>query len=238
MGPILEEAKRAFGQESEARDLGALVDRHLAAGDICWLEVGAGDGKNLDRLVNGLSTSRRIKAVAVEPVSDTMLQIPGVTWVKSRVEDFKPAKEFDWINVRQSAYYFADIFGEVHRLVGWLSRSGGISITHWTGQCALYQLHRHICERTGNPPCPTFEDIRKGIEQGAIQVLEAQSFHCPLDLAVLAAHDTVALAVYYLALRGRPDPHLTDRDRISHTLSVFERIPQATRANGILIGRR
>lgn len=233
---LLLDAKPAFGQESEAVELARLVDASLQQRRVRWLEVGAGNGSNLQFLLNRLAPGREIAATAVEPTTAPLQSLPVTYWERKRIEDYQPTHAFDWINIRHASYYFENGPAQLLRLASWLSPSGGISITHWSSRCFLYHLHVRILAQSRTNPCFTFEDLSTYIEErSSLDVSRKKVFDTQLDRQLLQTNDATALAVYHLARRGRADALRTDEERVIFLRSTLHQVA-TSRANGILIG--
>lgn len=157
-------ARPAFGGSTEAKELVSVTNRRLREGHIDWLEVGAGDGRNLRYLMSELSARRTFRVVALEPAA-TEVMIDDATWLNLRVEEYHPGIKFDWINVRHSAYYMDDPVAELGRLTTLLHFGGSVALTHWSRDCVLHRLHVAICGDQGGARVSGIEDIAQQLSE-------------------------------------------------------------------------
>lgn len=228
-------ARPAFGGSTEAHELASITHRRLRSGDIDWLEVGAGDGRNLRYLMSELSAGRTFRVVALEPAAPAG-RIDGATWLKLRVEDYRPDRQFDWMNVRHSAYYMDDPVAEIGRLSSSLRPNGSIALTHWSRDCVLHRLHVAICGEHVDRPTLGIEDITQQLMSvDRLAVSDIERIGTVLDVAHVAEDDEVASALYELARRGCAplDPIANRAERVRDMLSAMP--DPARRLNGVTV---
>lgn len=231
-------ARPAFGGSTEAAELASITNRSLREGDIDWLEVGAGDGRNLRYLMSELSAGRKFRVVALEPAAPAG-RIDGATWLNLRVEDYHPVSKFDWMNVRHSAYYMDDPVAEMGRMSSWLRHDGSIVLTHWSRDCVLHRLHTAICGDQVDGPTSGIEDIAQRLKMvGGLNVSEVVGMETALNIAHVAKDDEVASALYELARRGREPLDLV-ANRAERLRDILGAMPDpARRLNGLTMIRR
>jgi SAM-dependent methyltransferase len=236
----LHRTRSAFGLGSEAEQLANEIDRLLPSGDICWLEVGAGDGRNLAWLLTRLRADRRFAVTALEPASDRprLRMEADLEWLRLPVEQYKPVQPLDWINVRHSAYYLRRPIEEIARLGRALAPTGGMSITHWSESCVLFALHRKICGREGTVPRPSFEDLAVQLAgRPELEIISATTFATEFIRTKVHTEAGVAAALYDLVRRDQPSTIRSDR-RAAFIQAAVEDVPASCcRVNGVLVIR-
>jgi SAM-dependent methyltransferase len=230
----LSTSRRAFGGTSEAVEVAELTDAALRKGEVSWLEVGAGDGENLQFQLNFLGLGRTINVVAVEPAAVEPLARQNVDWIRARIEDYATHRKFDWINVRHSAYYFSDPLPELKRLMGMLTTGGALALTHWSRDCVLYRIHQTV-SGDGAIACAGIEDFVAHLTGNPDLVVSAPVFYnSRLDVGCLLRDRSLRDALLDLALRGRSP--LGGEDDV--LLSLLQTIPSPdVRRNGIVLLR-
>ena len=230
--------KPAFA-ETEAEQLTQLADACMRRGSVAWLEVGAGDGRNLAFQLGVLGVGRAIRAVAVEPAHMHPAPIEGVEWVSCRIEDYRPDRPFDWIGIRHSAYYITDPVGEIARLTRSLTAGGTLALTHWGGDCILRRLHVAMCGDTGEAAVLGVEDLSQ--ELAAVSDLDVSPTieTCTvLDVSKVLADPTIAAALAKLACRGRQRLR-PGSDPATEATDIIDQLPNSgARRNGIVLVRR
>lgn len=237
---VLAAAKPAFGGDTEAASLLEAVDQRLRYGAVRWLDVGSGDGRNLALMLDRLRPGRQIEAIAVEPAAQALRRdndgTPNVRWVRSTIESFDTRDRFELINVRQSAYYFADPPRQLTLLSDYLAPKGLLVLTHWSADCVLYGLHRTICESSGCQCSDTIEELCAGLTASdRFDVSLLGLFESAFDQSRLQ-DDLVASAIYDLSRRLCPDQLTSIQDRATFVrafLTRLSRIP--ARSNGIVL---
>jgi len=231
-------ARPAFGGSTEAEELVSITHRSLRKGDIDWLEVGAGDGGNLRYLMSELSAGRTFRVIALEPAAPAG-RIEGATWLKLRVEDYRPDRQFDWMNVRHSAYYMDDPVAEMWRLSSSLRPDASIALTHWSRDCVLHRLHVAICGDQVDGPTSGIEDIAQRLMSvGGLDVSDIERTETVLNVEHVAEDDEVASALYELARRGHTplDPVANRAERVRDMLAAMP--DPGRRLNGVMVIRR
>ncbi len=231
-------ARPAFGGSTEAQELASIACRSLREGSVDWLEVGAGDGRNLRYLMSKLSVGRSFRVVALEPAASTG-RVDGAIWLKLRVEDYHPDRQFDWINVRHSAYYMDDPVAEIARLSCFLRRGGSIALTHWSRDCILYRLHVAICgDQAGGPTSGIEEITQRLMSIGELDVSEIEQMETVLNVTHVAENDQVASALYELARRGHTplEPIVNRAESVRVMLGAMS--DPTRRLNGVTVIRR
>ncbi len=232
-------ARPAFGTSTEAESLFQLTERHLRPGVVNWLEVGAGDGRHLLSQVRRLSASREMRVVAIDPEEAIPLMPAGITWLRSRLEDYRPDRQFDWINMRHSGYYVCDLAAQIGRMTNSLSAVGTLALTHWSRDCVLRRLHVRICGERDDLPVAGIEDLGAVLASNLHLTVSAFEQH-ETDLLVheITASPAVASAVYSLARRGRP-PQRPNHDPVDFIADCLRDLPaSATRRNGVMMVRQ
>ena len=232
-------ARPAFGDSSEAEDLLELTDLHLKSGSVDWLEVGAGNGRHLLSQIQRLSTVRKLCVVAIEPEVNAPPTATGVNWLKSRLEDYQPDRQYDWINIRHSAYYIDDLVTQIRRISASLSETGMIALTHWSWRCVLRRLHLQICGRRDDFSVACVEDLGTIFsDKTDLDVVACEQRATNLLVHELVSDPTVALALYNLARRGRP-PRCPSHDPLEFIQRWARDLPPGLRRqNGVLLMRR
>jgi hypothetical protein len=232
-------ARPAFGASTEAEDLFQITNRHLKLGRVRWLEVGAGDGRHLDFQVQRLSSSREMRVVALEPESAAPPMSTGIIWLKRRLEDYRPDRHFDWINMRHSGYYVRDLVSQIGRISDSLSVEGALAITHWARSCILRQLHIKICGELDDIPVASIEELAAVLAKDSnltIATFEQRDTDFLVD--EVAASPAVANALYDLARRGRPPLHPVF-DPVELISDCLGSLPsEIRRHNGVVLIRR
>ena len=232
-------ARPAFGDSTEAEGLFKLTDRHLRPGSVDWLEVGAGDGRHLLLQMQRLSTFRNLCVVAIEPEATASPTAIGVSWLKSRLEDYQPDRQFDWINMRHSGYYIHDLAAQIRRISGSLSAAGMIALTHWSRGCVLRRLHLDICGQRDDLSVACVEELGATLsDKTDLNVLAFEQRKTDLLVHKVVADPTVAVALYNLARRGRP-PHYPSHDPVEFIRKWARNLPSGSRRqNSVLLMRR
>lgn len=234
-------SRPAFGNDSEAERIANLLASLVPVGEVHWLEVGAGDGRHLEWLLSKLRGGRQFSTTAIEPARERPpVMIDGIlNWLRIRVEDYDSTSRFDWINVRHSAYYFEDVMQRLEALTCLLSKGGLLSITHWSKDCTLFQLHREICGSIAEALCPTFEEIVDYLSAiNYLEVVDQSRFSSELR-QMEAVDPPVASALYMLARRDRPVNIVTADEQVALVSSFFAGRARALhRINGLLVLRR
>lgn len=235
-GPLasLLASRAAFACSSEASSLVDITERHLHSGQVDWLEVGAGDGRNLQFQIDCLRSGRALSVTALEPGPAPTVRPDAVEWIRCRSEDYRPDRTFDWISVRHSAYYFENPVAEIKRLADALSRGGIIALTHWSERCILHRLHVALCGEVEGPACKgleLFADDLSGVEQLHL------SFHeTNLNVSLVLADPPLARALFFLACRGRPPlPDAAAEPEAAVARYLGELTEAGIRRNGILL---
>lgn len=230
----------AFGDSSEAEQLFCLTDEALQAGDIDWLEVGAGNGRHLLAQLNRLSPARYVNVVAIEPAADAPLVLAHVDWRRTRIEDYQPERRFDWINIRHSLYYFKDPVAEIVRLSSFLSSTGAIAITHWADDCVLHRLHLAITGCRSGLAGAGVDAIAAELTSNASLTFSPVQTHKTSLLVAGVRHDpALAAALYDLARRGMPATLPVGTDPGDFITDELRRIDSPDiRINGFLLIRR
>lgn len=234
-------ARPAFGGTTEARRLAALTDSYLCQGAVNWLEIGAGDGRNLRFLLAELAAGRRFTVTALEPAG-VATDLADVAWLRLRVEDYQPDLIFDWMNLRHSAYYMVDPVGEIARLSSALIPDGAIALTHWSRDCVLSRLHAAICGPPSDQATAGIEDMVLAL--GEIPGLTIGTTECvetALHAELVERDASVAEALYELARRAKPSilPSDAQRDRAATIRTLLRALPNPTkRLNGVAIIQR
>ena len=233
-------AKPAFGGSTEADHLVKLTDGHLRHGDVDWLEVGAGDGHHLLYQLSRLSARRRFRVVALEPAAVGPELTDGIEWLRIRAEDYGVDRQFDWINLRHSAYYFGDPVSEIARLVARLRGKGALALTHWSGGCVLRRLHLAICGEQDNGGSASIEDLAMALHRHPeLRVSAIRHFDTKLCIDQVLGDHAVAEALYELVRRGHPALSPANIDRAATVAGLLQELPDATvRRNGLLLVRR
>lgn len=222
---------------TEADQVCALIDEILPHGAIEWLEVGAGNGRNLLRTISMLSNDRCIRAVALEPARVDITP-ENVEWLHVLVEEYTPDRSFDWVNMRHSAYYLRDPVGEIARLTDSLSKSGVLALTHWSRECILYRLHVAICGGPEQISCDGIEGVANALAlTPGLALSPIQLFETRLCIDPMSNDRALAAAIYDLVRRGQPALNgAGPADVITDLLSRLDR--PSLRVNGLLIVRR
>ena len=230
-------ARPAFGGSTEAEQLALITHQSLRKGNIDWLEVGAGDGRNLRYLLSELSAGRTFRVVALEPAAPAG-RIEGATWFNLRVEDYRPNSQFDWMNVRHSAYYMDDPVAEMGRLSSLLRPDGSIALTHWSRDCVLHRLHVAICGDQVDGPTSGIEEIAQRLTSvGGLAVSNVERLETLLNVENVAEDDKLASALYELARRGRTPLNLV-ANRAERVRDMLGAMPDpARRLNGVMLIR-
>jgi hypothetical protein len=220
-------------------DLVDIAGKLLPKGHVYWLEVGAGDGRNLQFQLSILAANRTLHATAIEPADFQPPIAFPFEWVSSRVEDFESDRRFHWISVRHSAYYLDDPISEIRRLVGMLDGSGVLALTHWSRDCILRRLHVALCDNQGATGCEGIEDIAEFFRQDPRIEVAGLSFH-DTDLDVIRVLTDAGLrhALYELACRGSPATVSAAADPSGTVERLLRSLPNSgRRQNGILLLR-
>lgn len=234
-------ARPAFGGTTEAQRLATIADSYLGKGTISWLEIGAGDGRNLRFLLAELAAGRRFKVTALEPAG-VETDLADVAWLQSRVEDYQPDTVFDWMNLRHSAYYIVDPISEIARLSSALKFDGAIALTHWSRDCVLSRLHAAICGPPSDQATAGIEDVVfslgkiPGLAIGTVECVET-ALHGDL----IDRDAAVAEALYELARRRKPSilPSDAQRNRAATIRTLLRALHNPMkRLNGVAIIRR
>jgi SAM-dependent methyltransferase len=230
-------SRPAFAGTSEAGDLTELTDAVLQKGQVSWLEVGAGDGANLGFQLDRLVIGRAIDVVAIEPAAVKPSDRRNVKWIRARVEDYATERSFDWINVRHSAYYLDDPIGELTRLAHMLAADGTLALTHWSRDCVLRRIHRHVSAASDSIACAGIEDIAAHLGRNPGLAVSTPVFHdSHLDVDRLLSDRSLRDALLDLVRRGRPKPSGVsddDSDVLSSLLRTIS-LPKVRR-NGIVL---
>lgn len=234
-------AKPAFGISDEAEWLTELTNQALPLGSVNWLEVGAGDGRHLIQQLERLSSGRQIRAVALEPSnSANPPALPPIRWLRARVEDYVPDCQFDWINMRHSAYYITDALGQIDRLSACLADHGSIAVTHWSRDCVLYRLHVAITGTTPEGAAAGIEDLAAALAATGRLLISTIKYHdAELLVERMAADATIGAAVFELARRARVSALPAGTDRVAFATEVIRAASCArVRRNGVVLIRR
>lgn len=223
--------------ESEAEQLVRLTDAQLRYGDVAWLEVGAGNGRNLRLQIEGLATNRRIRAVAIEPFYAGQSD-EAIEWVRVRAEKYEADRRFDWVNVRHSAYYIVNLVAELTRISQWLSRDGSIALTHWSRDCILRRLHVATCGDDEQAATLGIEDLVCCLKATSkFDVSSVTISETALDVSAVLDNTTLAAALFRLTCRGRLRRDTT-LDPANQITALLRRSPNnSSRRNGIVIVR-
>lgn len=229
-------SRPAFGGSSEADQVCALVEECLPRGAIDWLEIGAGDGRNLLYSVNTLSKGRTIRVVALEPAA--VGKVPdAVEWLQVPAENYVPDRNFDWVNIRHSAYYMVDPVREITRFVQALKEAGRVALVHWSRQCILHRLHVAICGEPQVIACDGVEGIAAalaivpGLELSPVHLFESR-----LNLDRLSEDAALCAAIYELARRGRTA--VIDDGASKGVVDLLAKLGRpSVRVNGLLLVR-
>lgn len=123
-----------------------LLQSKLRSNYIRWLEVGVGDGANVEFLLGILGEGKKFKLDVIDPqINEHDLRLSFKhRFLRISFEEFSEECVYDVINCRQSAYYFYDGEQSIYKLKKLLGPSGILAITVWTESCLLYRLHAHI----------------------------------------------------------------------------------------------
>ena len=233
-------ARPGFGLSTEAEALDRFTELNMPEGDLDWLEVGAGDGRNLERQLRRHSHGRRIRTVALEPMADAPAALARVEWRRQPLEEYAPDRSFDWINLRHSAYYVRDALAEVARIACCLRGGGALALTHWSRRCSLYRLHRAIVGASGGLATAAIEDVAAELTKDPRLVVGAVETH-DTELLVddVASDPSLAPAVFHLSRRGMPSLLPTGTDPAAFVSQTLRSWPDArVRSNGLLLIRR
>lgn len=232
-------SRPAFGQSSEALDLVQLTNTHLRTGTARWLEVGAGDGRNLQFQVDRLAKNRRIVVTALEPAEPPLAVVEVHEWLSIKAEDFWTSDRFDWINVRHSGYYLHDPLSEIIRLIGMLTNDGVLALTHWSQHCVLHRLHLELCGGIGSAGCAGIEQLAACLSADArVEQISLSVHDSNLDVPRVLRDEHLSKAIFSLALRGNPARASLASDQpaaIAQLLMKFR--DPSVRRNGILLLR-
>lgn len=233
-------ARPAFGGSTEAEHLVKFTDRHLRHGDVDWLEIGAGDGRNLAYQLSRLSTHRTFRVVALEPAAGDPAWFHRIEWLRLRAEDYHADRWFHWINMRHSAYYLQDPVSEIVRLVGMLHHEGALALTHWSRECILRRLHAAICGEHSDLATAGVEDLSIALaEHPRLLVSEVLLLDTELCTEQVVGDPVVGEALHDLVCRGRVPLARSGIDRACTVARALRDIPNATvRRNGLVIIRR
>lgn len=168
---ILSESKRLFTGELDREKLAEFLTAYRFGDKIRWLEIGVGDKKNLEYLLNAFGNGTNLSVTGIDPQfnADELISEDGLELICSTFQAFSADDTFDVINARHSVYYFGEDQRQVRRLADLLKPKGRLAITAWTEDCVLYALHHAIAEQVGAQPSN----------------LTATSFRCSLSKAGL-----------------------------------------------------
>ncbi len=221
-------------------DLVELTANHLPLGRIEWLEVGAGDGRNLQFQLEKLSPGRTLIVTALEPAAIRPAMSSEINWLTTKSEDYQNDRPFDWISVRHSAYYIAEPAAELARLVNMLGDGGALALTHWSSNCILRRLHVALCGDRSNVACDGVEKIAALLHRDRRIEVAALSFHdTELDVDRVLADPDLGGALYELARRGHAADQAAAADPFGTIARLLRGLPNPRqRRNGILILRR
>ena len=224
---------------TEAEALDRLTELNIPEGDLDWLEVGAGDGRNLARQLRRHSHGRRIRTVALEPMADAPAALACVEWRRQPLEEYAPDRAFDWINLRHSAYYVRDAFAEIARIACCLRGGGALALTHWSRRCSLYHLHRAIVGATGGLATACIEDVTAELAKDPRLVVGAVETHdTELLIDDVASDPSLATAVFHLSRRGIPSRLPPETDSAGFVSQALRSWPDArVRSNGLVLIR-
>lgn len=203
---MLQRAKRAFVGGSDAGMLAHRLENVLPRGHLQWLEVGVGDGNNLQFLLQALSTNRTFDVVGVDPEAvpaRLYRHVQRCSIYHCGIEDYEVAShEWDCINARQSLYYFQDPIDSLSRLSKNLSKGGVLAVTVWTRNCCLYKFHRYLADiyqlKISHDICA---EALVSTDDHFYRVLSADSIELALDVDEIYAQQGVANALLGLATR-------------------------------------
>lgn len=232
-------ARDAFGASTEAEAMLRIVDRFLRQGDIEWLEVGAGDGRDLSRSLRRLSAGRRIRATALEPSPTSPMTSADVQWRRMRVEDYALDQNFDWVSMRHCAYYLTDPLAQIERLTAALSVHGVLALTHWSRDCVLQRLHRDIAGDNENRATAGIEELAAALRSKGLDVDGPELHPTSIDVEEVIARPELAAALFELARRDCPSRLPAGTDPAAFVAGAFRHLPDArVRVNGVLLVRK
>jgi SAM-dependent methyltransferase len=245
MDPLaaLSNSKAVFAGQSERGVIASKLDLILAKDKpLCWLEVGVGDGENLQFLLDALGHRRQFAVTAIDPspLAIKRIDIQKVEILSVGIETFAPDRHYDCINARQSAYYFADPANNVLALAGWLTVDGVLAVTIWSEDCILYRLNRAIARTVGrNEAGLRAEELIRSLPSEQFVVERHRELCGRLDIDRLREDRGAFLALCSLAARKINIGALTE----SHLAELFDELKRleadhAARSNELIFVRR
>ncbi len=233
--------KTALGPKSERDIICAGVAASLQTGVHEWLDVGIGDGVSLSRILSQLAEDQlRFNVIGVDPeVVDGLACEPANSFLPARcnIEEFAADRQFDVINVRQSAHYFKDPSTTLAKLIGSLRDGGKLLVTHWTQDCFLFQLHFLIARELGiEPSAIALDDLHRMIVRDTSLVSgQVEVVVDTINLETVLGDPFVFDATLKIAARRLSASQLTAEARSRLANVVATRWPkQAVRSNGVL----
>ncbi|RXG86544.1 class I SAM-dependent methyltransferase [Bradyrhizobium zhanjiangense] len=240
----LTKCKSVFGSGSERDEILGGLDERLARGvTLSWLEVGVGDGKNLQYLLESLGGSRSFVVTAIDPSPNSAKQIVSRYPIKverKTVESFRTTKRYDCINARQCAYYFDNPPLMFLRLARLLSANGVLVATIWSDNCILLALNGLIANSLGSSQVALRPDSLIANLSSEEFVIDRCVEDCgSVSIAQLRAERQTFIALCALAAR-KIDMRRLPEGRLDYLLHQLENLERAgsRRENEIIFVRR
>jgi len=145
----LNEFKKSLLGGSEKEITYDTIINQISTNRIRWLDVGIGDGKYLNKIIQNLKENGfKIDLTGID-ISKKALELakkrfPKAKLIPSKFSNAKLEEKYDVIHLSQSLYYLGDKKSAIKKLANHLAEGGLLIIVLWSEKDALYKLHKEI----------------------------------------------------------------------------------------------